>query len=112
MGAIIDRNANYGDDQTAVADITNSSGVESDLIVGTTAVEIKVGATRLTGRKLVTFYNNSNNTIFWGYNNTVTIATGTPILKGQGASWEIGDALGVYVISGSNNNNTRITEGG
>jgi len=93
------------------SDVLNlGTGGQSQLNVGTTAVEVKVGASRLTNRKLVTLYNNSNSILYWGYSNTVTTASGTHIVKGQFISWEAGDAQSIFVISGSALNETRITE--
>lgn len=112
MGAIVDRNATYGDDQTSTADIINTSGVQGALTVGTTAVEVKVGGSKLAARKSVTLYNNSNATIYWGYNNTVSTTTGTPILKNTLFAWSVGESVEIWVISDGANRNTRITEGG
>lgn len=112
MGAIVDRNATYGDDQTSTADIINNSGTQGALTVGTTAVEVKVGVSRLVSRKSVTLYNNSSSTVYWGYNNTVTISTGTPIQKDTFMSWSVGESVEIWVISDGANRNTRITEGG
>ena len=111
MGAIIDSNAAYSDDQSEVVDIINNSGVYGTLTVGTSAVEIKVGGSVLAGRKNVTLFNNSNSTIYWGYSNAVTTSTGTPIVKNQFASWSVGESVSIWVIAGSAGNNTRITEG-
>ena len=112
MGFTVDSNKTYFDDQPATADILNSSGVQASLTVGTSAVEVKVGASRLEGRKEVTLYNNSNTTIYWGYTSGVTTANGTPILKKQLATWTVGDVLSLFVIAGSAGNNCRITEAG
>lgn len=108
--AISDSNKTYNDDQSATADIVNIAGVEGVLTVGTTAVEVKVGASPLTGRKVVTLYNNSNQTIYWGFNNTVTTSTGSPIEKTEFIVWDVGDSLSIWVIAGTADNNTRITE--
>jgi hypothetical protein len=112
MAFISDSNKTYFDDQPATADILNSSGTQGALVVGTTAVEVKVGASRLEGRKEVTLLNNSNTTIYWGYTNAVTVSTGTAILKNQMVTWSCGDNLSIYVIAGSAGNNCRITEAG
>lgn len=108
--AITDSNATYGADKTAVADVLNESGTQAALIVGTSAVEVKVGLDRLENRKLVTLFNNSNSTIYWGYDSTVTVSSGIPIARNQYVEWTVGDELSIFVIAGSANNNTRITE--
>lgn len=112
MGFSGQSNKTYFDDQSASADIINNSGVEGSLTVGTTAVEVKVGASKLEGRKQVSLYNNSNNIIYFGYTNSVTTSTGMPILKNQMITWDAGDILTIYVIAGSAGNNCRITEAG
>lgn len=112
MSGIIDSNASYGNDQSAVADVLNSSGVQGTLTVGTSAIEVRVGSTRLENRKSVTLYNSSNNTIYWGYTSGVTTSNGTPIAKNQYIEWSIGDQLPIYVIAASSGNVVRITEAG
>lgn len=96
--------------QNYVDDIVNTAGLENQLTVGLTAVEIKAGASRLTNRKLVTLYNSSNSTLYWGYTSGVTISTGTPIEKNQYVEWTVGGNLPVYVIAASGGNIARITE--
>lgn len=99
-----------GDIQSA--DLVNvGTGVQSALTVGITSVEIKVGASPLANRKLLTLYNNSNVTIYWGYTSGVTVASGTPIFKSQFITWAVGDQQSIFVIAGAASNDTRITEG-
>lgn len=105
-----DSDKTYSDDQSAVADILNNGGVQGSLIVGTTPIEVKVGVNRLTGRKVVTLYNNSNNVIYWGFTNSVSVLNGTPIEKKQFVQWNVGDITELWVVADSSNNNTRITE--
>jgi len=108
--ALNDSNKTYSDDQTVTADIVNGSGLEAALTVGTTAVEVKVGGSPLTGRKVVTLYNNSNQILYWGFTNAVTTSSGTPIDKQEFIVWSVGDLISIWVIAGSAGNNTRITE--
>jgi len=103
-------NKTYNDDQSACADIVNISGLEGALTVGTSAVEVKVGASKLAGRKSVTLYNNSNRIMYWGYTSAVTVSTGTPIQVGQYFEWMVGDILELWVITDQVNKNARITE--
>jgi hypothetical protein len=105
-----DSNKTYGDDKSFVVDIVNESGLFGSLTVGTTAIEVKVGTNRLINRKSVTLYNDSNSTLFWGYSNAVTTANGMPIFKGQFVEWSIGDNIPIFIIAGTANNNTRISE--
>lgn len=98
--------------EDTVRDILNKTGDQGSLAVGVSAVEIKVGASRLAGRKSVTLYNNSNQTVFWGYTSGVTTSSGTPIEKSQFVTWEVGEDLAVFVIAATAGNNVRITEAG
>jgi hypothetical protein len=93
-----------------VSDTINTVGANSALIVGTVAVEIKVGSSRLVGRKTVTLHNNSNRQMFWGYSNAVTISNGTPIEKGEFLVWAADDETALWVISDASGQNARITE--
>jgi hypothetical protein len=99
-----------GDIQSS--DLLLGPGVQSALTVGTSAVELIVGVSPLANRKLITLFNNSNSTIYWGYTNSVTTVTGTPIFKDQFVSWDMSDKTNakIFLIAGSASNNTRITE--
>ena len=92
-----------------IRDTLKVGGTQGALTVGTSAVEVKVGASQLTNRKHVTLYNNSNTTIYWGLDSGVTTSTGTPIQKGEMVPWAASTAT-IYVIAGSAGNDTRITE--
>lgn len=73
----------------AVSDGLHGGGVNGKvtLTVANTAYEAKVGASRLANRKLLTI--TPEDKMFWGYSNTVTVANGTPILKGQPLAFSI-----------------------
>ena len=45
------------------ADVMQDDYIAGRVVVGTTAVEAKVGATRLDGREMLVIFNDSNNTI-------------------------------------------------
>lgn len=109
---ISDSNKGYFDDQVASADILNNEGVQGTLSVGTTSIEVKVGASRLEGRKTVTVYNSSNRVVYWGYTSAVTTSSGTPIEKKQLVTFDVGDNLSVYLIAETGTNEVRITEAG
>jgi hypothetical protein len=109
---ISDSNKSYFDDQIANADILNNSGTQGALTVGITPIEVKVGVSPLEGRKVVTVFNNSNRTIYWGYTSGVTALTGTPIERDQLAVFEVGDSLPIYLVASTGSNNVRITEAG
>lgn len=113
MGGISNDNKSYADDQGAVADVLyEAGGVQAALTVGTSPVEVRVGATPLAGRKSVTLFNNSINTIYWGWTNSVTVSNGTPIFPQQTIAWAASDQRSVFVIAALAGNNTRITEAG
>lgn len=107
---IFDDDASYGLDQSAVADVINQAGVQSALTVTTTPIEVRVGGSRLENRKLVSVFNDGSQTIFWGYTNTVTSATGTHIFKNQLVSWDVGDGLAIWLVASSGSHACRITE--
>lgn len=90
---------------------TIDSGTYGAINVGTSPIEAKVGASRLSGRKILTVYNNSNKDIYWGFNNSVTTSTGTKLFSKQLMFIEASDSLGLFLIADSANNDIRITEG-
>jgi hypothetical protein len=87
----------------------NVEGVQGSLTVGTTAIEAKAEATRLANRKVLAIYNNSVQTIFWGFTSGVTTSTGIPLQKGELLVLKVSD-VSVWLIAGTNNNNVRIVE--
>lgn len=93
-----------------VKDVANISGVNGSILVGTSAVAARVGASNLAGRKNLTIFNNSNSDLYWGYSVAVTTTNGTPIFKNQLLSMDVGENITIYLISGSASNNVRITE--
>lgn len=94
-----------------VSDLITTAGTEAALTVGTSAIEVKAGISSLSNRKLVTVFNNSNNTVYWGRTSSVTILTGTPLFKNQLIVFEGFQASSlIYLISASAGNNVRITE--
>ena len=92
------------------ADIITGSGTEGALTIGTSASEAKVGASALVNRKLLTIFNNSGTTIYWGRTSGVTISNGTPIFEKQLMTFEFAADAPVYLVAGTSGNNVRITE--
>ena len=88
----------------------NSNGSVGAVTVGTSAVQANVSGSNLTNRTLLTVFNNSANTVYYGYTSGVTTTSGSPILANQTATWNIGSALTVYLIAGSAGNNVRVSE--
>jgi len=93
------------------SDTVNNGGVHGAITVGTSAVEAKVGASKLTNRKLLTVFHNGNGKLYWGYSNAVTSVTGTQIFKNTMVSFPVGDGTSVWLISDTAGQDVRITEG-
>lgn len=97
--------------QIKVTDALDGSGVEGTISVGTTATAVRVGVSNLTNRENMTFENNGTQTLFWGYRNTVTISTGTPIFRNQLYAGDWGPNTTIYIIATSGTHDVRVTEG-
>jgi len=70
------------------------------------------GGVNLPDRQLVTVQPLGGD-IYWGYNNTVTTATGTLVCDGQIMNIAAGDCADIYIITASLTPlDIRITEGG
>lgn len=93
-----------------ISDISNNGGVHGAITVGTSAVQAMVGGSPLANRKTLTVFNNSNADIYFGYSNTVTTSTGTPIFKNQFAEFDAGPSTNIWLIAGTAGNNIRVTE--
>lgn len=74
-----------------------------------TATEVRVGATPLQERKLVTVQPIDGD-VYFGYDNSVTTSTGTLIYQGTVYPIEVSDKLPVYVIAATGTVDVRITE--
>lgn len=79
------------------------------LSVTTSAQEVKVGASALGERKVITIQPLDGD-LYMGYNNSVTTSTGTKIFRGQTYAMEATDTLTVFVIAASGTVDVRITE--
>jgi len=96
--------------ELAVVDTVRGSGSYGALTVGTSAVELKVGGSPLTNRKLVIFQNLSNKTIYWGFNSSVTTTTGLAIGGGLEKQFSVNDTVRIWVISANTGLDCRIAE--
>jgi len=85
----------------------------SVVTVGTSAVELKGGASRDPYRKFVIIYNNSNATVYIGGASVTTSGAtmGIPILKSQMATVPIGD-MALYAIAAGAGNDVIVLEAG
>lgn len=108
-----DGNPFTGENTLPVYSGITSQGLYSALIVpSANAVEVKVGASPLVDRKIVMLSNTSGNrTFYWGFNNSVTTATGLPIYRDTEKTWSITSAVSIWVIAdGGAANDARIAE--
>ena len=85
-------------------------GLHGALSVTAAPIELKVGASPLSERAVVTMQPLDGD-IYYGYSNSVTIATGTLVKKGQFWPLEAGASLPVWLVS-AGTVDTRITEVG
>lgn len=92
-----------------VRDSINTSSLNAAISVTTSAIEAKVGTSRLTSRKLLSI-TPTNGTVYWGSTSAVTIASGTPIFKNQCVTMAFTDNVAVWLI-GVAATDVRIVEG-
>jgi hypothetical protein len=102
---------------TLNGDLSTSDGLKSGglegvltLTLANTIYEVKVGASPLANRKLITIQPDFD--MYWGYRNTVTTSTGTLIHKNQFIQFSVDPNSGftVYLICGSASKTARLTE--
>lgn len=98
-----------GNYEALTSDACSNGGVYSELTVGLTAVELRVGSFPLSLRKLVTMQARDKG-IFWGYSNAVTVSSGTEIFKRQTIILPIGSGTSVWLIASSAGLKVRIGE--
>lgn len=96
--------------QLETADICNTSGVEGAISVTTSATPVRVGVSNLSNRKNLTAHNSSILVLYWGYTNTVTTSSGTPLFPNQFVSWDVGPDVTIYLIAASGSRDVRVTE--
>ena len=90
-------------------DHANEDAKYGTLTVGLTAVELKVGGAPLLNRKVVTMQPQDNK-IYYGFDNTVTVATGTRVFKNQFLPLPCGPDITVYLIADGAGKDVRIGE--
>lgn len=98
------------DDKLKTTEALEGAAVYASITVGTSVVEAKVGASALANRKLLTVFNNGNQTIYWGYDSSVTSSTGTPIFKSQFVEFEFTEDVSVWLISDTAGQDVRVGE--
>lgn len=90
-----------------------NGGVQGVLSIPTanTAVEAKVGASRLANRVFLQITPNQNG-LFYGFDNTVTVSTGTPIGNGQPIAFSVDpdSTFQIWLVSANNSKTAQILE--
>ena len=81
----------------------------TNLSVGTSPVEVKVGASRLSERKAIAVQALSDS-IYIGFDNSVTTSNGVKLQIEQLFIFEAGESMPVWVVSPSAANDVRIWE--
>ena len=94
--------------EVPVHDVINASGVFTNISVTTTPAQAKVGASALSGRKLL-IVTPTAGIVYYGLDNTVTTLTGTPIFKNMSTSFAFSDNSPIWLVAGSTID-TRIVE--
>lgn len=112
-----------GVEQTPVASSVNGDlqvsnglqqgGATASKVTGlaNTAVEAMAGVARLANRKSLIIYIDDG-TFYWGYDNTVTVATGIPTVNGQTLVFDVkpGSTFQIWLINSANAKKYRIAE--
>lgn len=105
-------------EMTANKDIKTVDGLRGGGVQGAVtsttanvAIEAKVGASRLTNRKLLVITIMSTG-VFYGFDNTVTVANGTPVANNQVLTFSIDadSTFQVWLVSASTNRAYRVLE--
>lgn len=99
---------NGNGNQLKTRDCLDTAGQNRAQSVTTTAAEALGAGTILLNRKMLSI-TPTNGTIYWGFTNAVTTATGNPIFKNSTFTISATDNLHVYVIS-AGTVDTRIAE--
>lgn len=94
--------------ELSVSDTIKEAIVSAGLTVGTTAIEIRAGASRLINRKGLMLFNNSTQTLFWGASG-VTTSTGVPLARGESVNISV-ENVAIFVVGSQAGQNARIIE--
>jgi len=93
-------------DEQLVADILNNGGTDAELTVGTSAVELKVGASKKANRKYVIFVPLDSGIKFGFSSSTQNI----PVFKHQMIMMPVGEDTEVWFIATSSGKTVAIGE--
>lgn len=77
-------------------DVTETEYVQNELSVSTSAIEAKVGSSRIIGRQSIILSNKGPNVVYFG-GSGVSASTGAPLYKKQTIKLMVGD-IGIFLI--------------
>lgn len=92
-----------------LSDVERDSYISGSVSVTSVAIEAKVGASRLTGREVITVLNKGSNRIYYGPSG-VTTTTGSVLEKNQFLSMSLGDSLALFLVCASGESATAIVQ--
>ena len=96
--------------EVLTSDTPQTSGTSGNINIGTTTIELKVGSNKLPNRKIISIQPKGKK-VFFGYDSSVTIATGTQVFKNQTLFIPIGADQSIWLISDNSSGvDVRITE--
>lgn len=90
------------------SDVVESAYLSGTLSVTTTAVEAKVGASRLAGRQILSIHNLGQGTVYIGPAG-VTSATGRPLLRDQSIDIPAGN-VAIFVVANAGTQSVIVQE--
>lgn len=93
----------------AVSDTLSVGGGQNAKTVNGTPSLAAVGASNLSGRKVLTVMP-TDGSVFWGYTNAVTTLTGTEIFKNQMVTFNVESTCSIWLTAAATRA-VRITEG-
>jgi hypothetical protein len=86
--------------------VISSGSLYGSLVIASTATQIKVGASDLTNRHHVLVHNpvGSGNTVYIGFDSSVTTSNGLPIEEGEERGFDLDPSAGIslYGIAAAN----------
>lgn len=92
-------------------EVDDTSYLSTSATITTSASELKVGASRLSGRQNLIVFNKGSSTIYIGPSG-VTSSTGIPVEANQMFSYPFGQNIAVYAITSSGSSTVIIQEVG
>ena len=86
-----------------------TQGAYTNITVGTSAIELKVGSSKLDGRKIVCVQPKGRK-VYYGYDSSVTTSTGTEVFKNQTLYIPVGPDQEIWLIGSQSGIDVRISE--